>query len=98
MEPQSLNGSSFRGNRVQLKGKYPDRDYSPAGMRMRMDALEDGHASLKADTAEILTVVKTVKQWVKVGLPAVITALVTSGLIDGRAAKVIGAFLQGFNQ
>jgi hypothetical protein len=63
-----------------------------------MDALEDGQADLKADTSEILAVLRTVKQWVKVGLPAVIGALVTSGIIDGRAAKVIGAFLQGINQ
>lgn len=83
---------------MPVKGKYPDRDYTPAGMRNRMDALEDSHAALRGDTTEILNVVRTVKQWVKLGLPAVIGALVTSGLIDGRAAKVIGAFLQGIAQ
>lgn len=47
---------------------------------------------LKADVAELLTIAHTLKRWGARWGFIIVGVVMGSGLIDGRAAKVLGAF------
>lgn len=57
----------------------------------RIEKLE----TIASDLEEIKTSIETVAKWVKSVIPLVITALVTSGLVNGKLGLFLNALVTG---